>query len=96
MTTVPLRSTDEIAELMDRVTVPGADGRPVVTWLLRGCPGLQAGEESDSCGAGPEKTNRPQGDSSSATTVPRSTSRRCTISELRDRRADLACATSHS
>ncbi|WP_371641552.1 transposase [Streptomyces mirabilis] len=24
----------------------------VFTWFLRGCPGLQAGKESDSCGAG--------------------------------------------
>jgi len=34
-------------------TVPaGSAGRPAVTRLLRGGPGLQAGEESDSCGAG--------------------------------------------
>ncbi|MFD0502226.1 DDE-type integrase/transposase/recombinase [Streptomyces chiangmaiensis] len=32
------------------------------TKYLRGCPGLQAGEESDSCGAGQETGFRPQGE----------------------------------
>jgi hypothetical protein len=46
------------------------DGRPAdqtgleggtFTGFLRGCPGFQAGEESDSCGAGQEKPIRPAG-----------------------------------
>ncbi|MGW2939337.1 cupin domain-containing protein [Streptomyces sp. NPDC001156] len=32
------------------------------TWFLRGCPGLQAGEESDSCGAGQATEFRLQGE----------------------------------
>ncbi|MGI5516358.1 DUF6817 domain-containing protein [Streptomyces sp. CA-106131] len=32
------------------------------TGFLRGCPGLQAGEESDSCGAGQGQPDRRQGD----------------------------------
>jgi hypothetical protein len=37
------------------------------TGFLRGCPGLQAGEESFSCGAGRGKGNRRQGDWPSTT-----------------------------
>jgi hypothetical protein len=33
-----------------------------LTWFLRGCPGLEAGEESDPCGAGQEQPDRRQGD----------------------------------
>src|SRR3954470_5254059 len=40
-------------------TGPAGNG---VTRFLRGCPGLQAGEESDTCGAGQEKGVRPQGE----------------------------------
>jgi hypothetical protein len=51
---------------VSRARHPLTAGMPVnVTGNLRGCPGLQAGEESDSCGAGQGKTNRRQGDSSS-------------------------------
>ncbi|MER6406210.1 hypothetical protein ABT269_22380 [Streptomyces viridosporus] len=46
------------------------------TGFLRGCPGLQAGGESDSCGAGQGKPDRRQGDSASATAASRSTSSR--------------------
>ncbi|MGI5519038.1 hypothetical protein [Streptomyces sp. CA-106131] len=35
------------------------------TGFLRGCPGLQAGEESDSCGAGQGQPDRRQGDPAS-------------------------------
>ncbi|WP_432940985.1 hypothetical protein [Streptomyces sp. CA-106131] len=37
----------------------------VVTGFLRGCAGLQAGEESDSCGAGQGQPDRRQGDPAS-------------------------------
>ncbi|MGI5507652.1 thioesterase II family protein [Streptomyces sp. CA-106131] len=37
----------------------------VFTGFLRGCPGLQAGEESDSCGAGQGQPDRRQGDPAS-------------------------------
>ncbi|MEU8911221.1 hypothetical protein, partial [Streptomyces mirabilis] len=33
-----------------------------ITWFLRGCPGLQAGKESDSCGAGQGTGFRLQGE----------------------------------
>ncbi|MCM2576287.1 hypothetical protein [Streptomyces meridianus] len=46
------------------------------TWNLRGCPGLQAGEGSDSCEAGQGKPNCRQGDSASAAAASRSTSSR--------------------
>ncbi|MFC5219697.1 hypothetical protein [Streptomyces coerulescens] len=75
----PSRSIDPV--LISLAAVTGG--------VLRGCFGLQAGEESDSCGAGQEKLNRRQGDSVSATVLRRPASSRCRISELRDRRADL-------
>ncbi|MGI5518700.1 hypothetical protein [Streptomyces sp. CA-106131] len=36
-----------------------------ITGFLRGCAGLQAGEESDSCGAGQGQPDRRQGDPAS-------------------------------
>jgi Aldo/keto reductase family len=39
-----------------------ADAYGPFTGFLRGCPGLQAGEESDSCGAGQGTGFRPQGE----------------------------------
>ncbi|MGI5517284.1 hypothetical protein [Streptomyces sp. CA-106131] len=48
---------------------PGSTEQPFLqefpedfTGFLRGCPGLQAGEESDSCGAGQGQPDRRQGD----------------------------------
>ena len=40
----------------------GGDADPLFTGFLRGCPGLQAGEESDSCGAGRGWPDRRRGD----------------------------------
>ncbi|MFI6353800.1 cytochrome ubiquinol oxidase subunit I [Streptomyces sp. NPDC050743] len=39
--------------------------KAVFTGFLRGCPGLQTGEESDSCGAGQGQPDRRQGDPAS-------------------------------
>ena len=44
------------------------------TGFLRGCPGLQAGEESDPCGAGQGRSNRRQGDWLPPPTAVRATS----------------------
>ncbi|MGW3108762.1 cellulose binding domain-containing protein [Streptomyces sp. NPDC001100] len=55
--TVTNKSTHTVSSWTITFTLPATEA---VTWNLRGCPGLQAGEESDSCGAGQGKPNRPQ------------------------------------